>query len=197
MSDGSTIRILPRRPTIIGGADTTLPNKLEPRAALTTFEGHPIAGREVSRPISNPIRRGPTSPEAKLEKSVKADLGEVEKAWRRYQGTHDRDAVYGYLAAVYKVVAKWKREQRAWKSAGLALKLQGDTTTIRVEPFAVLIRCTSTPDKVDGKTRSKWSRVLRVTEAFKGQDTSIKAFIKGEGGINKCAARVREIGKSR
>jgi hypothetical protein len=47
-------------------------------------------------------------------------LGEVEMAWRRYQATHDRDAVYGYLAAVHNVVRKWKRERRAWKSAALA-----------------------------------------------------------------------------
>jgi len=119
----------------------------------------------------------------------------VEVTWRKYQGTHDRDAVYGYLSAVYKVVMKWKREQRAWKSAGLALKLRGGTTSVRVEPFAVVIRCTSAPDKVDAKTRSKWSRALRVVEAFKDRDTSVKAFIKGQGGINKCAARVRKIAK--
>jgi hypothetical protein len=160
---------------------------------LTTFEGHPIAGREVSRTIANPIRQGPKSPEAKLEKSVKADLGEVQGAWCRYGGTHGRDAVYGYLTAVYNIVMKWKSERRFWKSAGLALKLQGDTTPMRVEPFAVVIRCTSDPDKVDGKTRSKWSRALRVAEAFNGRDMSVRAFIKGQGGINRCAARVREL----
>jgi hypothetical protein len=88
-----------------------------------------------------------------------------------------------------------EQQHRAWKSAGLALKLQGPTTSMRVEPFAVVIRCTSDPDKVDGKTRSKWSRALRVAEAFKGRDASIQAFIKGQGGINGCAARVREIAK--
>jgi hypothetical protein len=88
---------------------------------------------------------------------------------------------------------KWKREHRAWKSAGLALRLQGDITSMRVEPFAVVIQCTSEPDKVDGKSRSKWSRALRVAEAFKGRDTSITEFIKAQGGINRCAARVREI----
>ena len=44
------------------------------------------------------------------------------------------------------------------------MKLQGDTTSMRVEPFALVIRCTSAPDKVDGKTRSKWSRALRYTQ---------------------------------
>ena len=94
-------------------------------------------------------------------------------------------------------VMKWKREQRAWKSAGLALKIQGDTTSMRVEPFAVVIRSTSDPAKVDAKTRSKWSRALRAAEAFKGRDTSIKAFVKGLGGINKCAATVRKISEKR
>jgi len=53
------------------------------------------------------------------------------------------------------------------------------------------------PDKVDGKTRSKWSRALRVAEAFKSWDESIKAFVKGQGGINGCAARIGEIAKDR
>ena len=86
-----------------------------------------------------------------------------------------------------------EREHRAWKSADLALKLQGDTISMRVEPLAVVVRCTSAPDKVDAKTRSEWSRALRVAEAFKARDTTLKGFVKGQGGINKCAARVREI----
>jgi hypothetical protein len=87
----------------------------------------------------------------------------------------------GYLAAVYSVVMKWKREQRAWKSAGLALRLHCDTKSMRVEPFAVVIRCTSAPDKVDGKTRSKWSRALRVTEAFKGPGYVDQGVHQGPG----------------
>ncbi len=40
--------------------------------------------------------------------------------WKWHGDPHDRDAVYGYLAAVHNVVRKWKRERRAWKSAALA-----------------------------------------------------------------------------
>jgi hypothetical protein len=82
----------------------------------------------------------------------------------------------------------------SWSPApGPARLLCCYTGSIRVEPFPVVIRCTSDPDKVDGKRRSKWSRALRVAEAFKARDTSAKAFIKGQGGLNRCAARVREI----
>jgi hypothetical protein len=61
------------------------------------------------------------------------------------------------------------------------MKLQGDTTSMRVEPFAVVIRCTSAPDKVDGKTRSKWSRALRVAEAFKSRDEVDQGVRQGPG----------------
>jgi hypothetical protein len=175
MSDGSTTRILPPRSTIVGGGDTKLPNNGEPKSAPTRTAG-PIIGRAIPIPAAQSKLAAPESPEATPEKSIQADLREAAEAWRRYQATHDRDAVYGYLTAVYNVVMKWKREQRAWKSVGLALKLQGNAISMRVEPFAVVIRCTSAPDKVDGKTRSKWSRALRVAEAFKDRGMSVKAL---------------------
>jgi hypothetical protein len=70
-------------------------------------------------------------------------------------------------------------ERSAQHVTGLALKLQDDTSSVRVEPFAVVIRCTSAPDKVDPKTRSKWSLAFRVAEAFKDREMSIREFIKG------------------
>jgi hypothetical protein len=168
MSDGSAIQILSPQSTIVGGGDTKLPNNAEPKTALTEIADRPIIARAAPSSAARSKQAVPKSPEAQLEKSVKVDLGEVEQAWRRYQATHDRDAVDGYLAAVYNVVMKWKREQRAWKSAGSALRLQCDKTSMRVEPFAVVIRCTSAPDKVDGKTRSKWSRALRGGRGVQG-----------------------------
>jgi hypothetical protein len=35
------------------------------------------------------------------------------------------------------------------------------------EPFAAIIRCTADPEKVDKRTRSKWSRVLRYAMEYK------------------------------
>ena len=47
---------------------------------------------------------------------------------------------------------------------------------------------------VDAKTRSTWSRVLRVAEANKA--TSIQAFVKERGGINQVAAMFWEVANS-
>jgi hypothetical protein len=50
---------------------------------------------------------------------------------------------------------------------------------------------TSDPGKVDKRTRSKWSRVLRYSVECKSQSESLAAFIRRKGGINKCAGRFR------
>jgi hypothetical protein len=56
------------------------------------------------------------------------------------------------------------------------------------EPFAAVVRCTSDPSKVDKRTRSKWSRVLRYATEYKPSSEPLAAFIQRKGGINECAA---------
>ena len=46
---------------------------------------------------------------------------------------------------------------------------------MRVEPFAVVIRCTSAPDKADGKLAAT-SRGAAAGRGVKGRDESLKAF---------------------
>ena len=48
---------------------------------------------------------------------------------------------------------------------------------------------TSDPAKVDKRTRSKWSRVLRYAAEYKSPAEPIATFIQRKGGINKCADR--------
>jgi hypothetical protein len=52
-----------------------------------------------------------------------------------------------------------------------------------------MIRCTADPSKVDKRTRSKWSRVLRYAKMEKNHDEPFAEFIKRKGGINECNAR--------
>jgi hypothetical protein len=119
---------------------------------------------------------------------VKKDVTRVQKAWKQYQSTNSRDAVYIYLTAVYNVVTRWKRQDLAEEYSRLALDLQLDPIDMDPEPFAILIFCTSDRAKVNTKTRSNWSRVLRVVEAGKKRDETLKEFVKWQGGINRCAA---------
>ena len=101
-----------------------------------------------------------------------------------------------YLAAVFELVEVWVREGRAVKRAHRALHLRGHNSAREPEPFAALILCTSDREKVDDRTRSKWSRVLRYAAEFKALDESLRDFIKRRGGINDCAARFsRRLGR--
>ena len=86
---------------------------------------------------------------------------------------------------------------RAVEYARRALCLKEHRLIVEVqEPFAAVIFCTADPNKVDFRTRSKWSRVLRYAAEFKGLEESLADFIKRKGGINKCAARfTRHLGR--
>jgi len=114
------------------------------------------------------------------------------------QARHSRDAIYGYLTAVFELVEWWDQEGKAVKRAYRALHLRGFSSVREPEPFAAVIRCTSDPDKVDDRMRSKWSRVLRYAAEYKDLDEPLADFIKRKGGINKCAARfARQLGRYR
>ena len=46
------------------------------------------------------------------------------------------------------------------------------------EPFATVILCTADREKVDKRTRSKWSRVLRYAAEYKTNAEPLAAFIR-------------------
>jgi hypothetical protein len=113
----------------------------------------------------------------------------LENEWEMVQASHDRNAIYQYLAAVFELVIWWNHEGKAVNRAHRALHLRGYSSAKEPEPFAAVILCTSDPDKVDDRTQSKWSRVLRYAAEFKDPDEPLPDFVKRKGGINKCAAR--------
>ena len=125
-----------------------------------------------------------------------ANLLRLQNEWEAVQASHGRDAIHQYLSAVFETVAWWAKEGKAVKRAHRALHLRGHKSVTEPEPFAAVILCTSDPDKVDGRTRSKWSRVLRFAAEFKPLDEPLADFIKRKGGINECAARfARRLGE--
>ena len=136
----------------------------------------------------HPVRATATPANPDPVEIVKANLTRVQKAWKEYQSTDSRDAVYIYLTATYHAVARWRQQNRVEEYCRLALDLLDNPIDMDPEPFAILIFCTSDASKVDGKTRSKWSRVLRVVEERKKRDETLKEFIKWQGGINRCSA---------
>ncbi len=132
------------------------------------------------------------------KQALKQDLLRLRNAWHAFQENRDRDAVYGYLSAVFDLVAWWAADGQALDRARRALRLQHADATKCNEPFAAIIRCTSDAGKVDKRTRSKWSRVLRYALAHKSHSEPLGQFIKRKGGINACASRfARCLGRVR
>ena len=121
--------------------------------------------------------------------ALREDLLRVRIAWDECQTSRNRKAIYGYLAAVFDLVMWWAAEDRAIRRARWALGLQGLDVPSAVEPFAAVILCTADPGKVDKRTRSKWSRVLRYAAEYKTNAQPLATFVLRNGGINKCAAR--------
>jgi hypothetical protein len=129
--------------------------------------------------------------------ALKANLLRLQNEWETVQTNRDRDAIYLYLSVVFELVASWAKEGRAVNRAHRALHLRGYNSVREPEAFAALILCTADRDKVDERTRTKWSRVLRFAAEFKALDEPLRDFIKRKGGINKCTARfARRLGRS-
>jgi hypothetical protein len=121
--------------------------------------------------------------------ALREDLLRVRLAWEDCQTSRDRNAIYGYLTAVFDLVMWWAAEGRAISRARWALQLHGLDLPTTDEPFAAVILCTADRQKVDKRTRSKWSRVMRYAAEYKTSAEPLAAFVRRKGGINKCAAR--------
>lgn len=123
--------------------------------------------------------------EMRKEERLRQRLVDVCNAWDDFQASRDRDAVYGYLRAVFLIVQHYRWKDRTKKLVRRAFKFAGLPVDVNADPFAVVIRCTC-DQQLDRKTVSKWSRVLRYAAQFKKR-TPLKTFIKNRGGINACA----------
>src|SRR5262249_47838708 len=93
--------------------------------------------------------------------ALRQDLLRLRNAWDDCQAKRDRDAIYLFLTPVFNLVAWWATEKCAVERAQKALRLHNVRPSDHDEPFAAIISCTADPAKVDKRTRSKWSRVLR------------------------------------
>jgi hypothetical protein len=154
-----------------------------------------LVSHRATIPPQAVIRR--IAPETEIQRiagpsktAIEDELAQAREVWRHYQLTRKRDAVYDYLSAVFKIVRRWCREDRAKTSSHQALKVIGQAHRIRkVEPFATVILCTSDLRAVDANTRNKWARALRYAKRCKPNAQGIAQFIKSRGGINDCADR--------
>jgi hypothetical protein len=121
--------------------------------------------------------------------ALRQDLARVRNAWEACRSSRDRNAIYGYLSAVFDLVTWWTAGDRAISRARRALQLRNIAPSDHDEPFAAIILATADRQKVDKRTRSKWSRVMRYAAEYKMSSEPLAAFVRRKGGINKCASR--------
>ena len=136
------------------------------------------------RPTPSPKEGVPYSSAA-----LRQDMERLRGIWDDCQASRDRNAIYGYLTAVYGLVAWWTAAGRDLDRARRALRLCRLKVSDQEDPFSAVIRCTADPAKADKRTRSKWSRVMRYAAAYKPVPEPLDHFIRRKGGINACAAR--------
>jgi 3-methyladenine DNA glycosylase Tag len=115
-------------------------------------------------------------------------LKKVRRAWREFQASRARDAIYEYLAAVFAIVMHYKVRRRTNRLLRRTFEFADLTFDRNADPFTAVIRCTSGRD-IDGKTISKWARALRYAGRQKEPETRLKTFMKNIGGVNACADR--------
>ena len=161
---------------------------------MTNLEGMPsyfwLAASRLKEPVQDHVPY--------TTKALRQDLLRVRNAWEECQASRKRDAIYTYLTAVFDLVAWWAAENRALERAHKALRLRRICPFDGEESFAAIIRCIGDPTKVDKRTRSKWSRVLRYALRYKSHFERPEQFIKRKGRINKCAGRfARRLGGRR
>jgi hypothetical protein len=116
-----------------------------------------------------------------------ADIDALKVSWRKLQRCRERDGVYKFLSEVFELVSWWLSIKRIKVKAFERLERNMEDNA-DMEPFARAIIEAALPTKLDKRTVSKWSRVLRMAHKFKPRDLSLKKFVKRHGGLNACAS---------
>jgi len=121
------------------------------------------------------------------DRALRNDLDRLMRRWEEVQQSRERTAIYRYLAAVFELNAWWTREGMESEYARRAVRRRGLVLYDSEHPCASIIRCTADPEKVDKRTRSKWSRVMAYAESRAVTSDDFSRFVQRKGGINKCA----------
>jgi hypothetical protein len=128
----------------------------------------------VPRPtLQSPLKIRKRRPKARLIRW----LENVRDAWDEFQASRTRDAVYGYLDAVFAIVGHYNLRRRTNELLRHASKFAGLPFDKTSDPFTAVIRCTC-GDAADNKMISKWARALRYVVECKDRGTRIKAFMR-------------------
>ena len=123
----------------------------------------------------------------------RSQLKNLEAAFEEYQSTRKRDAVYGYLTAVYRFARQFKKASHRKIVGAHMLSLRDRGSRKTDNEFSAIVRATSA---VSEQTRWKWVQCLAFARHEKIASKRLQAFIKKHDGINECADEWVRLHKS-
>jgi hypothetical protein len=115
----------------------------------------------ISKPALSPrtLRQPHHQPKSQTPQArLRRGLENVSRAWHEFQASRARDAVYGYLKAVFGIVMHYKVRRRTTRLLRHAFEFANLPFDKHADPFSAVIRCTSERD-IDNKTISKYALV--------------------------------------
>lgn len=125
-----------------------------------------------------------------VDAALNQDTERLRDLWEKVQTSRARDAIYDYLAAAYELVLCWKVEGQKRQRARRALKINGLAPPKKPEPFAAVIAASVSPNKLDRRQLSKYSRALQYAARRGCHPKDLKRLIQHRhGGLNACAAK--------
>jgi hypothetical protein len=158
------------------------PPQCEPKRLFYATSKAPVS-YGVTRSVPGFQRR---NQQLKQKSALSGQIAAVKAAWAAMKQKHARDAIFGYLEAVFELVMLYSRRNQADRLVRRVLKMERFPVQ-KMDPSSAIIRCTS--EKVDRKTISRWSRALRFVANRKDPETPLKTFMIEAGGVNACADR--------
>lgn len=128
--------------------------------------------------------------------ALRRDVMRVQSAWKKYQRSHRRSAIYKFLDAIFEIITIWEADGRARSRAHRAMSEERCRVPRSIEPYSATMVIAAHPETIDDRTLAKWSRVLRFAQEHKLPSTPLRKFIRRKGGINECAALfTRRLGR--
>jgi hypothetical protein len=171
------------------GRTTTQPGTSQPAG------GNRKTGFAKNQRTTRSLGQGPNANAS--GSSLKQQLADVCDAFDEFRESRNRDAVYGYLKAVFRFVVEAKRRDETARLVRRAFIFAGLPYQEDADPFATVVRCTC-EHRLDDKTISKWARALRYAAYRNRPPRMLKSFIKRLGGINAAADRyAKRLGRAR
>ena len=135
-----------------------------PNSALVT-RAAPIP-RAIWRPSHE-------SPRKTAQARVARRLEKIRDAGDDFQASRARDAVYGYLEAVFAIVEHCKVRRRTKKLLRHAFKFANLPFAKNANPFTAVIRCTC-DENFDSKTISKWGTSIAVCCSLQSAQSAVE-----------------------